>query len=123
MNPGNWTNTSSFGLSTGTFIVTMSPVFAPGTTSTATFSNLTFAINSSFNNTGTNFYYFNDTRVRQTETFGTIDTYDDIFNICILTLTSAQATLYSSVKFNYTTGGSGINGTINGGSVKIYRIG
>jgi len=122
MVPGNWANTSSFSLTTGVFIVTFSPSFQPGNSSSATFSNLTFVIATSFNNGGTNFYNFNDARLRQTESNGVAGTYDSIYNIGILTLTTAQATLYASIQFNYTVGGTSNNGTI-AGYFNAYRIG
>ena len=123
MLPGNWANTTSFNLPVGTFILIINPIFVPGTTSTATFSNIQFVVNTQFNNAGTGYYTFNDARVRQTMNFGTGGTYDNIYNIGILTLTAAQGTLYASAHMNYTTGGSNINGSITGGAAYFYRIG
>ena len=121
MVPGNWANTSAFNLPVGTFIITFLPAFQPGNGSSATLSNLTYVVSTSFNNGGTNFFSLNDARVRQTAANGQGGTYDSLYNIGIFTLTAAQATLYASIQFNYSVGGLNNNGTI-AGSVGIYRL-
>ena len=121
--PGAWANTFSFNLPVGTFILIMKPLFVPGASSGATFSNVNFVINTASNNSGTNFYDYNDTKVRQPFSFGNAGTYDVIYNIGILTLTAAQGTLVASAQMNYTVGGANNNGSINGGTAHFYRIG
>ena len=123
MIPGNWANTTSFNLPVGTFILVINPIFVPGVSSSATFSNITFVVSTAVNYGGTNLYYFNDTKVRQTYSFGNGGTYDNLYNIGILTLTAAQGTLYASAQMNYAVGGSNNNGSITGGAAYFYRIG
>ena len=121
--PGGWANTVSFSLPAGTFIIIMRPSFEPGLSSNATFSNITFVVSTLANNGGTNFYSFNDTKVRQSYSYGNGSTYDAIYNMGIITLTAAQGSLVASAQMNYAVAGANNNGAINGGTVNFYRIG
>ncbi len=55
---------------------------------------------------------------------GTGQSYDAFQFVNVFTLSSAQATLYASVQFNYTKGGSNFDGKLDTtpGQATIYRI-
>ncbi len=100
------------------------PNFEPGFTATATFAQTKYSVSTAVNAGGTQFYSINDTKTRLMANYPNTDTYDSFQHIAIFTLASAQGTLYASIQFNYTTGGSNATGFITStpGQATIYRI-
>jgi len=121
---GGFANTNSFSLPAGTYVVMFAPNFRPGSTSTVTIINIYYAISALINNGGTQFYNMNDAKTRQTMIDGTGSTYDGFQHFAIFTLSSAQATLYAGVQFNFTVAGASQSPKIDTtpGQVTIYRI-
>ena len=122
--PGSYVNSNSFSLPAGTYLFTIRPSFELGSTSSATFSNIFYIISTAINGGGTTYFSLNETNLKIVESNGNGGTYASIYSIGILTLTTAQATLYASVQFNYAVGGNNANAIIgtSPGGASFYRI-
>jgi len=121
-NDANWQNSPSFSLVAGTYIVSAVINTTPGSSSTATYQYIVYALTTAASNNGIKYILKNDQTQRTTEVYGTGNTYNNRYFTYIVTIPSTEPTLYFSAAFVYTTGGSNNQPQILASPITFTRI-
>ena len=118
-----WQNSGAFSLAAGVYLMNASIFTVAASSSTTTYQFIIYSVSTSQSNTGTSYLLRYDTTQRLTETTTVPLSSNSRYFSHILVIPASVPTLYASVTFVYTVGGSGNQPQINPSTFTFTRIG